>query len=520
MMVETRDIIWLLGVPIDRLSLPDAVDKIIAFSNNDRAKHGPRLVATVNADFLANALPWFGSVVRHPELVRILRRADMCTADGMPLLWMARFLGSPLPDRVTGADLVPALARAAADKGKSIYLFGGIPEIARQAAEKMRKDNPGLNIAGVHSPFINTKGVELADAYEKDQALCEKINRCEPDILLIAFGNPKQELWFARNRHRLKAGAAIGIGGTFDFITGRRLRAPLWMRKTGVEWLFRMLQDPRRLGRRYAVDAGKLMSGFATAGACHAIGKIRDFCQSKPEKAGQPTRIMLQFHSGQHTVRLLNLFPDSLQNNPADYLEEIQQCEDCEAVFFNCKYLSNLNSKQIGSLMVAWETAAARPYPLFLVNIKFAFKRLLKSNRAWDMLAPYACRTPAEAVTRLAGIWPETRGFIALERHPRYLEMRLLGMLEAIDVAHVNKTALAKLFAQQPFLVNFELCTVLDSTGIGFLVQIYQECKSRKVPFCITGISPNLRAMFRAAGLHNILNIFSDVNKAHAFLQF
>jgi exopolysaccharide biosynthesis WecB/TagA/CpsF family protein len=188
--------------------------------------------------------------VRHPELLDILRRADLVTADGMPIVWTSKLLGVPLKDRVTGADLVPKLTQEAARRQKSIYFLGGRGDVGRQAADLLKKRYPNLKVAGTDAPFVHTEGAALSEAEEEDQAIVERINRSGADILLIGFGNPKQEIWFDRNRNRLKVPVSIGIGGTYEFIVGSVARAPVWMQKTGLEWVFRITQDPWRLWNR------------------------------------------------------------------------------------------------------------------------------------------------------------------------------------------------------------------------------------------------------------------------------
>jgi N-acetylglucosaminyldiphosphoundecaprenol N-acetyl-beta-D-mannosaminyltransferase len=248
----------ILGVPVDALTMDEALERVFHLVETYRIDHVPRLVCTVNTDFLANTMSWSLNMVRHPELLSILRGADLVTADGMPLVWASRYLGPGLKERVTGADLVPLLAREAALGGRSLYFLGGAPGTAEQAAQILKDRNPGLTVAGCDSPVVHVAGPELAAAPEKDGEIVERINRSAPDILFVAFGSPKQELFFERNRHRLRVPVTIGVGGTFEFITGSVRRAPGWMQSSGLEWLFRFTQDPGRLGKRYLNDLVKL----------------------------------------------------------------------------------------------------------------------------------------------------------------------------------------------------------------------------------------------------------------------
>ena len=233
-----RQTVGILGTPIDILNTEAALARMEQFIQERRFHQ----VATANADFLINALA-------DPELRHILRNADLVVPDGMPVVWAARATRSRLPERVTGADIVPELARMAAQKGYRIFMLGAMPEVAQAARERMEAGNPGLQIVGCISPQIPS--ISEMDS----EAILLEIERTQPDILLVAFGNPKQEKWIYLHRERLRnVPVCIGVGGTFDFLAGQTSRAPGWMQRHGLEWIFRLFQEPRRLWKRYVRD--------------------------------------------------------------------------------------------------------------------------------------------------------------------------------------------------------------------------------------------------------------------------
>jgi N-acetylglucosaminyldiphosphoundecaprenol N-acetyl-beta-D-mannosaminyltransferase len=239
-MITTRKLLVILGIPIDDLNMEEALERIEEFVTLGRTTGKTHQIATVNADFVVNAL-------KDPELRYLLQEADMATADGMPLVWGARALGVPLEGRVTGADLVPALAERAARRGFSLFLLGAEPGVAACAADVLKQRHPNLIIAGVASP-------PYSSVLEMDRAVIDQIRRVQPDILLVAFGNPKQEKWIGMYGREVGVPVMIGVGGTLDFIAGKTRRAPHWLQRLGLEWLYRLLQNPRRLWRRYVAD--------------------------------------------------------------------------------------------------------------------------------------------------------------------------------------------------------------------------------------------------------------------------
>jgi N-acetylglucosaminyldiphosphoundecaprenol N-acetyl-beta-D-mannosaminyltransferase len=251
-----RDCVSSLGIPVDNLDLQETVERVVAMAKTRDGR--ARLVSTLNVDFLVNSLGTRFYSARHPELLDVLRNSDLVTADGFPIVWLSRIVGRPLRQRVCGSDLVPALAPLAAREGLSIFLLGGSGDVAQRAAGCLQEQNPELIIAGTAAPFIHTQGPGLANCVADDEALLERINGSGADILLVGLGNPKQELWFNRNRERLKVPVSIGVGGTFEFITGSVQRAPVWVQRLNLEWLFRISQDPARLWRRYSHGLFKL----------------------------------------------------------------------------------------------------------------------------------------------------------------------------------------------------------------------------------------------------------------------
>lgn len=256
-----RDTSVILGIPIDNLTLDEAVNNIFSMIKEYGWDERPRYVATVNVDFVVNTLALKSSGSRSSELLQTLQDADMATADGMPILWASKLLGIPLKERVTGVDLVPKLAEIASLQKKKIYFLGGHEVVVKQAIETLKKSYPDFQVAGISSPVVSVEGEYDVCAKREDRRIVEEINRSGADILLIAFGNPKQELWFARNRHRLKVPVSIGVGGTFDLIAGTIARAPWWMQNSGIEWIFRIMQEPGRLWKRYLT--GFFMFGFS-----------------------------------------------------------------------------------------------------------------------------------------------------------------------------------------------------------------------------------------------------------------
>jgi N-acetylglucosaminyldiphosphoundecaprenol N-acetyl-beta-D-mannosaminyltransferase len=195
----------------------------------------------MNLDTWLNALA-------DPHLHRIVAGSSLVFPDGMPLVWASGLLGCPLAERVTGVDLVPRLAELSARKGYKIFLLGARPGVADRAARLLERIYPGVQIVGTFAP--EEENLICMDHTE----ILRQIHSVSPDILLVAFGNPKQEKWIWMHRKRLGVPLAMGVGGSFDILVGDMRRAPRWIQKCGLEWAMRFLQEPVRLGPRYLRD--------------------------------------------------------------------------------------------------------------------------------------------------------------------------------------------------------------------------------------------------------------------------
>jgi N-acetylglucosaminyldiphosphoundecaprenol N-acetyl-beta-D-mannosaminyltransferase len=221
--------IRILGIPIDNVTEDEALARLAAFLQAGT----PHQVLTVNPEFVMEA--------RHnPTFRRVLLQADMRTPDGFGLLLAARWLGTPLRGRATGVALVQRIAALAAARGYRLFLLGAAPGVAQEAAAVLRARHPGLQIVGCyagtpqprHEPFLR-----------------QLITAARPDVLLVAYGHPAQDLWIARNQPYLRIPLAMGVGGVFDYLSGRVPLAPAWVRHIGMEWAYRLLRQPRRWRR-------------------------------------------------------------------------------------------------------------------------------------------------------------------------------------------------------------------------------------------------------------------------------
>jgi N-acetylglucosaminyldiphosphoundecaprenol N-acetyl-beta-D-mannosaminyltransferase len=232
----TADVATILDIRIDNLTLDHAVEQVVA----QLAANEPSQVCFVNADCV--------NIAQHDlQYLEILRRADLTLADGIGLKLAGKILGSPIRQNVNGTDMFPRLCSALSRSGRGMFLLGGLPGVPEAVRDWLAANYPQVNVRGCHHGYFSP---------QQEPAVLRQIAESGAELLLVALGAPRQEKWIDRHQRDTGARVAMGVGGLFDFYSGRIPRCPQWLREMGLEWLYRFWQEPGRLWRRYFVGNG------------------------------------------------------------------------------------------------------------------------------------------------------------------------------------------------------------------------------------------------------------------------
>jgi N-acetylglucosaminyldiphosphoundecaprenol N-acetyl-beta-D-mannosaminyltransferase len=235
--MSTDTDVKILGVRVHGVALSAALERIEGFIRAGT----PHQVCVANV--------WTTVLMQSdPELLRINNSADLVVADGMPLAWVSRLFGNPLPERISGSDLFHGFHEIAFSKGYKVFLLGSSPRTLEALSRNLSASYPNLNIVGTYAPPFREDFSQ-----EDSRRMLEVVNSAQPDLLWVSLSAPKQEKWIGQNLSRLDVPVAIGVGAVFDFASGIRRRAPLWMQKAGIEWLHRLCLEPSRLWKRYLI---------------------------------------------------------------------------------------------------------------------------------------------------------------------------------------------------------------------------------------------------------------------------
>ncbi|HXX92693.1 MAG TPA: WecB/TagA/CpsF family glycosyltransferase [Planctomycetota bacterium] len=342
------------GTPVHNVTTQEVLDWVVR-----RIRAGePSYIVTSNLDFMMKA--W-----QDPEFHRIHLEADLVLPDGMPMVWFSRLFGPALKERVPGSDLVPRLAELARDHGASLYTVGAGPGVAQSALGILQERYRGLRVAGCDVP-------PMAPLLQMDHPkMLHSVQEARPDIVLVAFGAPKQEKWIRLNLYDWKVPVAIGVGGSLDFIAGVQSRAPRWLQVIGLEWFWRLMRHPRRLMNRYSSNLIFLFMMMVRLFIIRLgpLGRGRGGASletSTVEACGAVSRVLREMES---------------EGESAQWLKEEEPRIDGRAIVLDVSGFTWLNSLELGALVRLAQACRNAGALLFLSGVSRRIARLIRLFR-------------------------------------------------------------------------------------------------------------------------------------------
>jgi N-acetylglucosaminyldiphosphoundecaprenol N-acetyl-beta-D-mannosaminyltransferase len=466
---RSRPPIAILGVLLDNVTTAEAIQRIESMI----ASGHPHYVVTANADFLVQA----SSDV---ELRRILLDAHLALCDGTPVLWATRLLGNPLPERVAGSDLVPLLISRAAEKQYRIFFLGSAPERAEAAMGKLRQQHPSLVIAGHYSP-------PFSSLLEMDhEEIARRIKEAKPDLLFVCFGCPKQEKWISMHYRDLGVPVSIGVGGTLDFLAGTLKRAPLWMQRTGTEWIFRLAQEPRRLFRRYMNDLWVFGKGVLLQW-CRMGSRRRSLHIAKIERD--------------------TALPPPVNGEPRPEFQLIRMPArvDWALVDANPTLLADLNTHSGHCLLqMAGVTFMDSTGVGFLIKLQ---KAMNESGRCVVLVSPSRAARRALTTMRLLEFFPTADSIAAaqaLVAESGTITWR--GEITAANASQVwSHTERSLAEVNGSWIIDLSAVRFIDSTGLGVMIRAAKLARQQQKSLVFTNSQPAVRNVVRLANLDRML---------------
>ena len=464
-----REVQVILGVPFNNVTFSDALEWV-----HQRITAGiPGYIATANLDFVKQA--W-----EDPELQRILLEADLVVADGFPIVWLSRLFGPPLKERVTGSDLVPMLAEMAAARDHSLFLLGGAPGVGEKAADALRSRYPGVRIAGQYSP-------PLADVVTMDHAsILKRLEESKPDILLIAFGAPKQEKFANLHVRQWSVPVSIGVGGTLDFLAGVQIRAPRWVQRIQMEWFWRMMTAPRRLAKRYAADLIFLIS------TCWRLFRIRTSADHPAPAEQTPA-------SRESRTVLWSVHRPSSDES---HLLALLAAASLQSIALDIRGVSWFSSSGLGYLLQVAKSCRRQGHRLVLFHAGSRVKQLLTQCRLTEYLD--IGDTSHEVIARLESVVPYGSAF----RDGAQLIIQTPGEVTATNLDEF-RDAIAAAFPHSAgcttWIVDLRHTRFIDSSALGLFAAWRKRASENDIPLVFREAQPPVVQTFRIAKLESWL---------------
>jgi N-acetylglucosaminyldiphosphoundecaprenol N-acetyl-beta-D-mannosaminyltransferase len=472
--------IAILGVPFENIN----TDQTIQLVDQMIQSRGPHYLATANVDFLVQAL-------RDAELRRILWDAHLVLCDGMPLIWASRLLGNPLPERVAGSDLVPLLIRLASEKGYRIFFLGSTPEATTQAVHSLLGQYPNLQIAGSYSPSVSP----LLDMNHTE--MIQQVRDAKPDLLFVAFGCPKQEKWIAMHYRNLGVPVAIGVGATIDFLAGRFKRAPVWMRRTGTEWIYRLMQEPRRLFHRYVKDLW--VFGW---GIFFQWWRLQ-FCLRRQRGRGES--VSAASGTGWFQIKLPErLDMEAVQRNQPTWEQVFTSQRSCLLDAVNVRFI---DSSGVGHLIRIHKRLRQAGHHLILIGPGTAVRRALKLMHLNDFFL--VAEDVPGAVQLLQDQPPPDELVLVRPEESGSMRMYWHGEITAANADRVWEVAMGYIDSlartQNHLVIDLAMLRFIDSTGLGLMIRAKKHAQPKEMTIHFAHPQANVLNVLQIARLEPFL---------------
>jgi len=484
-----RRLVVILGVPFDNMTMEEVVARIEDFVLAGE----PRYVATANVNFVVKA-------IHDPEFMEIVQTADIITADGTPILWAARWLGTPLKERVAGSDLVPLLADAAARKGYRVFLLGGAPSVGEKAAANLRRKWPRLEVHHYAPPFDPLLEMD-------HQQVLERIRAARPHLLFVSLGAGKQEKWIRMNLKDLGVPVCVGVGATVDFLADVVPRAPVWMRKSGLEWLFRIVQEPGRMWKRYFFDFFYFFHYFRLQwSAWNAHRKLSggQGTDEPPSQEKEPASEDLPYATMAVSGRL------DLSRSQ-EFLERAKSLRgDEKPLIVDLSGISFLDSSGMGALVALEKEARSGKPPLVLCAPSPQARKTLETARLQDF---FKIRPDAAQALEAVPAQPPREVVPAEKPGAASASIVTLSLRQRLDADTKDRfEALIRENMQgAPSFQTLELdlseTDFIDSSGLGLLIKLHKELQAQGRGLRILRPSPRVAKLFSMVRMDRYLNI-------------
>lgn len=501
--------ISLLGINVLPVPINEVTRIILQQIEQYRIDLRPRYISTINVNFVTNVHSCFSNYPRLPSLMKALQESSLATIDGFPLILLAKFLGSSKNHRVTGADLFPYLVKELSKKNGPIFLLGGDARTLKICMICLQSEIPTVKIVGASHPDIHVDGIDLVNFEDHDDLIIEQINKASPDILFLNLGNPKQELWFQRVMDKLHVPITIGIGGAFDLYAGLKKRAPVWVQKIGFEWLYRFIQEPKRLGKRYLADLVKFPLIAVPLILGHNLNKWIVKVLYRKSNLMRPPLLFIAQH---HNLAIVSL-PTYVDSKIAEDVRSLfEDLFTKDGIIIDFKNTHHLDLEGYALLINLYKRAEAERKNLILLNVNWNLRVLFRLHRVWGTLYPFIYRNTNVLIEKLLSDPKASSLYNTIQQYRHWVILSFLGKLDHEQDYSTYLTKIGPMIHRKDCVIDLSYVSYIDNSGIGFFLKLLSLVPEHINSLKLYNVNTEMKRQLKQAKVFDLFDIMDDLD--------
>lgn len=500
-----------IGVSVDSITLEEAVDDIINITGRYDEDKRCRYIGLCNAQTLSTVNSWIGTTPRHPEVLKMDRKASLMLSDGWTPLWLSKILGPSLKERIPALPFLRYLIKGLSIRKKRLFVLGGDPTLNQKAVALMKQREPDLHVVGTLAPYLSVQGKELSRAKEQDALVIEEIHRTQPDVLLLNIGHPKQEVWFERIQEQLNVPVTIAIDNTLSLLVAEA-SVPDWIRKTGATELYDALFHPVRLWNRYLLPGLKVLAIATPLVLYHLINKLLFWTFYRSKYGHLRHRKNFLFLSPKKTIAVVPI-PYHLDHETAPKTRFfIYEALSQDITVLDLRHLRHLDSEGVSLLANAWIEATRQGKELFGLGLTADARFLLKLHRIWDLLADSIYPSADGILDRIDVDKERITLFDSVHQEGDRVILSFFGALDKRVNYEKYLLKIAPMLEGKPCVVDLSYCTYLDSAGMSFLLHLRRAIEQEGFSFTLCSPNQAVARELHLAGLSSLFTVNASLD--------
>lgn len=496
--------IALLGIAFQNISLDEGISTCLTLLKEKNALHPTKYLAAIGTKEITSLFGWSSSSILNPELLAILRKAEIATVSGKVLIALSKWLGSPVQQEITALTLLNNLILALGKEKKGIFLLGSTEKISKATAIDLHRFAPGLRIVGIATPHVYTDGGDIANAFERDALLLEQINTSNADLLVINFDSPKHEIWFERVKKHLKIPLAIGINSTFKPVQNSVSQD---VKKEPFGRINRLLAPLSKMKMFSLINSLKIAWMLLPLVAFHNLNRlVFQLVHSQKHSHKLPKNNIL-FLSPRRTIAAISLPPLIDSANIVSLENRLEDAASHDILILDFRQVRHIQPEGFAFLINAWLRLKEKNKDFFGFCPTHDIKLLMQLHRTWDLFNNRMLFSADMLISHLPKNGNTAEFYDAIYRKGQRVGISLLGALDnSINYENYIKK-LTPIISQKDCIIDFSYCTFVDNSGFAFLLTLRNLIRNQGCQLVLCSLTDSVRQQFRITKVDELFSI-------------